>query len=137
MSENKQQATADATDDPSDDRYWEDVKPRVELQLGDMFWSEALGIWQQTSRVGKAALDDINTRYRRRKIAERNHPGVWCCERGPQCRWPSDKLHNGLAWGTIPTDEQGNRPDLQWHVVHGEICGGRLIQLLQPKTGDR
>lgn len=54
------------------------------------------------------------------------HEGVWCCERGWQCKWQGYALHQGLSWGTVPT--KGN----VWLEWHKRECGGELIQLIQP-----
>lgn len=53
--------------------------------------------------------------------------GVWCCEKTWKCLWPSFVMHHGLAWGVIPV--KGN----PWRQEHDTVCGGRLIQLVEPK----
>ena len=55
------------------------------------------------------------------------HPGVWCCDRRHRCGWQGFLLHQGLSWGTIPS-EHGS-----WCKCHDLHCSGTLVQLLEPQ----
>lgn len=55
------------------------------------------------------------------------HPGVFCCEHKANCTRQGFVLHQGLGWGTVPVVERRG-----WAASHREICGGRLIQLVEP-----
>ena len=72
--------------------------------------------WSQTVFL---AVDRLRTH-------ENYRDGVWCCERGHECRCHGFSLHQGLAWGTIPPESH------HWRKWHAAECGGNLIQLVEP-----
>lgn len=56
------------------------------------------------------------------------HGGVFCCQHKDRCGWQGFVLHQGLGWGTIPHELN------PWRQAHDQMCGGSLIQLVQPYT---
>lgn len=56
--------------------------------------------------------------------------GVWCCEHRWRCKWQGARLSGGLAWGNILESLSKN----DWRAWHDRMCGGRLIQLVEPTT---
>jgi len=52
--------------------------------------------------------------------------GVWCCTEKTRCRWQGVRLHQGLAWGTVPPLAD------TWRQYHDRNCCGVLVQLIAP-----